>query len=423
MIPPRLTKFLLATLILIGVFILRPANAHFARAEPEDHWPVIQYALVTQGLNRPVHIANAGDGSDRLFIVEQAGRVRIFKGSLWAADFLDIRGRVRAPGNNNGGSEEGLLSVAFPPNFAARRYFYVYYTNRNGDNQVSRFHLTANPDIADPSSEELILYINHPTYGNHNGGQLAFGPDGKLYIATGDGGSGGDPPGNAQNPASLLGKILRIEVGIDLPPAPSTEIKLFLPAVSQGSHGSLMTGYRIPPNNPFVGVAGYRQEIWATGLRNPWRFSFDTLTGDLYIADVGQELAEEIDFQSAASAGGENYGWNIMEGDDCYNAPTCNQQGLTMPVFTYPHTEGNCSVTGGHVYRGAAQSGLQGIYFFADFCSGKLWGRRQESGNWAINPFPDTPYWFSSFGQDEDGELYFTDMFAGAIYKILAAAP
>ena len=408
--------------IVIAAIFFMSAPSPFARAQPEDDWPAIGYSLVVAGLNRPVHIANAGDGSQRLFIVEQIGRVRIFAGSLQSPAFLDIRGRVSAPGSG-GESEEGLLSIAFPPDFTIKRYFYVYYTNKAHDNQVSRFHMTSNSNLADPDSEELILYLNHPNFNNHNGGQLAFGPDGYLYIGTGDGGGGGDPGGNAQNPASLLGKLLRIDVEIELAQPPPTGMKTFLPFVFQGSPGSASPGYSIPVDNPFVGVVGYRDEIWALGLRNPWRFSFDSANGDLYIADVGQLEVEEIDHQSASSPGGENYGWNIMEGGECYISPTCDPTGLTPPVFTYTHAAGHCSVTGGHVYRGAAQAGMQGIYFLADFCSGVIWGLRQEGGDWIWSQLVDTPFNIASFGLDEDGELYFTDLFGGSVYTLIEENP
>ncbi len=297
------TKVKCTFLIFIVLLILSAYKAsHFASAQPVATWPAISYSLVVQGLSRPVHITHAGDSSGRMFIVEQAGYVRIFDGNLKNTAFLDISDRIKG-----GTGEEGLLSIAFPPGYGAKGYFYAYYTNKGGDNQVSRFHLSPDPNLADPNSEELIIFLNHPTNTNHNGGQIAFGPDGYLYIATGDGGGSGDPSNNAQNPASLLGKLLRIDVELEqLPPSPG-DVKVYLPYISNNASGGAGLNYLIPHDNPFVGMSGYREEIWAMGLRNPWRFSFDTLTGDLYIGDVGQNKVEEIDFQNTSSSGGENY--------------------------------------------------------------------------------------------------------------------
>jgi glucose/arabinose dehydrogenase len=283
-----------------------------------------------EGFSSPVHITHAADGSGRLFVVEQSGRIRIIKGSgTLPVPFLDISDRVSCCG------EQGLLSVAFPPDYAIKGHFYVNHTNLSGDTVVARYRVSADPDVADAATEEILLTIAQP-FANHNGGQLAFGPDGYLYIGTGDGGSGGDPLNNGQNTDVLLGKLLRIDVEAGVAP------------------------YGIPPTNPYRLRAGYRPEIWALGLRNPWRFSFDRLTGDLYIGDVGQNMYEEINFQPAASAGGENYGWRIMEGFHCYNPAACNPTGLTLPVLEYEHNQGNCSVTAGGVYRGSFHPNLFG---------------------------------------------------------------
>ncbi|MCU0579336.1 MAG: PQQ-dependent sugar dehydrogenase [Desulfobacterota bacterium] len=375
---------------------------------------------VNSGLSQPVHITHAGDGSGRLFVVEQAGRIRVIVGGvLQPTPFLDITGRVKFAG------EEGLLSAAFPPGFSGKRYFYVYYTNLNGDNRVSRFHLDPTTGLGDPTREDLIIYFNHPTYANHNGGQTAFGPDGFLYIGTGDGGGGGDPLGNAQNPGSLLGKVLRIAVE---PPGPSGvpgPLKTYLPLVFRGSP---VSGYSIPPDNPFVNVPGYRPEIWALGLRNPWRFSFDRQTGDLYIGDVGQGEWEEVNFQPAGLLTGRNYGWNIMEGAHCYLSLTCNQTGLTLPVAEYPHTlithdDNGCSITGGFVYRGPGNPDLQGIYFFGDYCTGRIWGLRQNAGVWQQQELLVTAHNISTFGEDEAGNLYYADRTGGIIYRVEQVAP
>jgi len=362
-----------------------------------------------------VHITHAGDDSGRLFIVEQDGRIRIlFSGNLLSPAFLDIHSRVLSPEDGANHGEEGLLSIAFPPGFGSGKdYFYIYYTNVNGNNQVSRFHLTADPNMADSSSEELILLFQHPGQSNHNGGQLIFGLDGYLYIGTGDGGGGGDPGENAQDLAELLGKLLRIDVEPPVTSPGDQPFHIFLPIAQGGSNQK----YSIPSSNPFRNVPGARPEIWALGLRNPWRFSFDRQTHDLYIGDVGQDTWEEVDFQPASSTGGENYGWDNMEGEACYEPMTnCNQNGMTLPVNVYPH-DPECSVTGGYVYRGNDYLSLRGIYFFADYCSGRIWGLQRD--NWADrHDFLDTSHNISSFGEDQSGELYLTTQ-GGNIYLIV----
>jgi glucose/sorbosone dehydrogenase len=354
-------------------------------------WPYLTPTRVAGGFDLPVHVTHAGDGSGRLFVVEQRGRIRILNGGVpLATPFLDIVSRVTCCG------EMGLLSVAFPPGYAGKGYFYVDYTttiNNQLKSVVARYHLTGNPDVADPNSEEVVLTVDQP-FANHNGGQLAFGPDGFLYVSLGDGGSAGDPGNRAQNPGELLGKILRIDVESGVAP------------------------YAVPSTNPFVGVAGYRPEIWALGLRNPWRLSFDRLKGDLWIGDVGQGAWEEIDFQPAASIGGENYGWRVMEGAHCFNPSTgCNQTGLVLPVAEYSHGVG-CSVTGGMVHRNAAEAALDGIYFFGDYCSGRIWGLRPAGPGWQVKLLLDSPFNISSFGEDEAGRLYLADLASGTVYRL-----
>jgi glucose/arabinose dehydrogenase len=293
------------------------------------------------------------------------------------------------------GNEEGLLSVAFPPDYATKKHFYVYYTNNNGDLVIARYGLL-NDNQADPNSEQLVLMISHPDFSNHNGGQLAFGPnDGYLYAGIGDGGSGGDPNNNGQNTAAFLGKILRLDVETGNP-----------------------NSYTIPSTNPFTQTGIHRGEIWALGVRNPWRFSFDRQTGDLYIGDVGQNIYEEIDFQAAASGGGQNYGWKTMEGAHCFGSTTCDQTGLTLPVAEYTHSDG-CSVTGGFVYRGQTFPELQGIYLYADYCSGKVWGLRFVGGNWQNTQLLSTTHSISTFGEDEAGNLYLTSYGTGEIYQVI----
>ena len=313
------------------------------------------------------------------------------------APFLDLASLN--PPRLVAGGEQGLLSVAFPPGFAAKRYFYVDYTRSpDGATVVARYRVSVgDANVADPASEEVILTIPQP-FANHNGGQLAFGPDGYLYIGMGDGGSGGDPLNNGQSPGTLLGKLLRIDVESGTVP------------------------YGVPPDNPFVGVAGFRPEIWALGVRNPWRFSFDRLTGDLYIGDVGKGTFEEIDFQPAGNPGGQNYGWNIMEGDRCYPPGTvgCNRTGLALPVFVYDHSLG-CSVTGGHVYRGSAIPSLQGVYLFGDLCSTRIWGIRKNGAAWDNAVLADsTTLTITTFGEDESGNVYVANYANGELLKILS---
>jgi glucose/arabinose dehydrogenase len=345
------------------------------------------------GLQEPVHITSAKDGSNRLFVVEQAGQIQIVQaGKTLKKPFLDISDRIAA------GGEQGLLSVAFPPDYARKKHFYVYYTNKAGNLTIARYRLTANANVADPRSEQVILTVNHPSNSNHNGGQLAFGGDGFLYVGTGDGGGGGDPANNAQNPNSLLGKLLRLDVE-------SPKVKT----------------YAIPKTNPFTNSKdrsnSVRDEIWALGLRNPWRFSFDRKTNDLYIGDVGQGAYEEVDFQRSTSAGGQNYGWKIREGKHPFDTSIAAPAGLVSPVAEYDHSQGS-SITGGFVYRGIANPRLQGLYIYGDFVSGNLWGLRKTTKGWQNKRLLNTSLNISTFGEDEQGNLYVADYSQGDIYQI-----
>ena len=400
--------------IAVGL-LLSLSSSPTSASKTDVVWPDIELAEYINGLNQPVHISHAGDGSGRLFVVEQPGRIRIVENdTLQSTPFLDITDRVHYSG------EQGLLSVAFPPDYETNGQFYVYYTNKNSDNQVSRFTVSENADFVDPNSETLILNIAHPGRDNHNGGQIAFGPDGYLYVGPGDGGGTGDPDDNGQDPTSLLGKILRIDVEFMTPTPSDAPYRMHMPIVF-GSMDPKPT-YRIPADNPFVDTPGYRDEIWALGLRNPWRFSFDSGTGDLYIADVGQFSYEEIDFQPTSSNGGENYGWHIMEGAHCYDSPTCDMSGLTLPVAEYAHTP-DCSITGGHVYRGNQNTSMQGFYFFGDYCTGRIWAMIKDTGTWQIKDILNSPYSISTFGEDEMGGLYLADLDGGGIYKINETIP
>ena len=384
-----LTSALLLTLIAFPTHPRALAQPRISTAS----WPKIKTTPFASGFDRPVHLTHAGDGSGRVFVVEQRGRLRIVKnGEILPTPFLDIRDRVDCC------SERGLLSLVFPDNYTKKRYFYVYYIDLNKDTVVARFHTSSqNPDVADPDSEEIILTVEQP-FINHNGGQLAFGPDGYLYVGLGDGGSGGDPFNNGQKTNTLLGKILRIDVE------------------------SGETPYAIPDDNPYVNNPDYRPEIWALGLRNPWRFSFDRGTGDLYIADVGQDLYEEVNYQPAKSSGGENYGWRIMEGFHCFESPNCDTTGLTLPVWEYDHSVG-CSITGGFVYRGSAFPDMAGIYFYGDYCSGRIWGLRKTAGGWENEQLLDTSFFITSFGQDEAGEIYALDLKNGGVHRLVSTSP
>ena len=342
---------------------------------------------VADGFERPVVITHAHDA--RLFVVEQGGVVQLVKdGAVQRAPFLDITDRVRA------GGERGLLGLAFPTDHAATGRFYAYYTDRDGNSVLSRFSLAGEPDRADPGSEEVLLRVEQP-YSNHNGGQLAFGPDGYLYLGLGDGGSGGDPLGAGQRLDTLLGKLLRLDVAVD-------------------------DGYAIPADNPFAATDGARPEIWAYGLRNPWRFSFDRETGDLYIADVGQNAYEEINLQPAGSQGGENYGWNTMEAEHCFEpARDCDTSGLVLPIFSYPHgPQWGSSITGGYRYRGENVRALQGAYVFGDFSSGRVWALREDGGTWTAEPLFEDGFPLSTFGEDAAGELYLADYARGIVYRV-----
>jgi glucose/arabinose dehydrogenase len=344
----------------------------------------VELRPVAEGFVDPVYLTHAGDGSGRLFVVEQAGVIRIIReGRILPTPFLDIRDRVTA------GGEMGLLSVAFHPRYASNGRFFVNYTTEYGPRRtvIAEYRLSAGGlDVAD-RTERVILEIAQP-FRNHNGGLNLFGPDGMLYIGMGDGGSGGDPLNNGQRLDTLLGKLLRIDIDQGVP-------------------------YQVPPDNPFVRRAGVLGEIWAYGLRNPWRFSFDRASGRLFLGDVGQNRWEEIDLIER----GGNYGWNIMEGAHCFRPSTgCDRRGLMLPIAEYPTSDG-CAVTGGYVYRGSRNPLLAGRYIFGDYCGGQIWTLRETAGRWRMERLRSTQLRISSFGEDEAGELYVVDHL-GPIFRL-----
>ena len=361
--------------------------------EPPVTPPITNVSLavevVASGLSNPVHLTAPANDS-RLFVVEQPGRIRIISGgTVVPTPFLDITSKVRS------GGEQGLLSMAFDPRYATNGFFYVNYTDLQGHTRVERYRVSSNANVADPASARQILFVEQP-YSNHNGGHIVFGPDGMLYIAMGDGGAGGDPQNRAQDRTNLLGDLLRIDV-------------------SQGDP------YAIPSSNPFFAQSSARNEIWAYGLRNPWRIAFDRVDNLLYVADVGQNAIEEINVVPA-TAGGINYGWRIMEGRNCFNpSSNCNQTGLTLPAVTYTHAEG-CSVTGGLVYRGSRIPAIRGHYFYSDWCQGWIKSFRYANGGatdqrtWNVGSIGNV----LSFGEDATGEMYVLSQ-NGRVYRFISS--
>jgi hypothetical protein len=358
--------------------------------------PVAQVAslaarLVVSGLRNPLDLQSVPGDRRRLYVVEQGGRIRVVRdGQLSAAPFLDVSDRISS------GGERGLLGLAFHPRFAANGRLFVNYTDRAGDTHLAEFR-AGSADAADPASERTLLVVAQP-FANHNGGGLAFGNDGMLYAGLGDGGSGGDPLGNGQRLDTLLGKMLRLDVDAGTP-------------------------YAVPADNPFRATAGARPEIWAYGLRNPFRFGFDRASGDLYLGDVGQGAREEVDLGLAARRGGENYGWNVTEGTLCYQpASGCNRSGQTLPVYEYGHDQG-CSITGGIVYRGCRMPSLAGSFFFGDYCRGFVRSLRVAGGQasdvreWPLSGIGSV----SAFGVDADGEPYVVD-YDGEVYALEPAS-
>ena len=382
----------IARLFVLGVSLLLASTAVIAAQEagtPDAAIPELE--LVVGGLAEPVFVTNAAD--DRLFVVERQGVIRIVTdGNVLDTTFLDITDRV-----GSDSSEQGLLGLAFPSNHAETGLFYVDYTDLNGDTVVSRFQVSVDSDRADPTTEEVVLTQDQPAW-NHNGGMIAFGPDGYLYIGLGDGGGQGDPDGNGQRADTWLGKILRINVDPD----------------SSGNQT-----YSVPDDNPYVGDEDALPEIWASGLRNPWRFSFDRETGDLWIADVGQNEFEEVNV-IGPNDGGANFGWNLVEGPSCFADSDCNPASFVEPVFTYTHSSGDgCSATGGYVSHGQDFADLNGVYLFADYCTGKLWRLFPDgAGGYDVSDPIETGLNVSSFGEGADGRLYVVDL-SGGVYELV----
>jgi glucose/arabinose dehydrogenase len=385
------------SVILILVILTLPVSTGKAVTISAPIPKNIKFETVATGLVDPLFVTHAGDGSNRLFVVQRDGRILIHKnGALNPAPFLDISALLSSDGR-----EQGLLGLAFDPNYESNGTFYIVYTAVSYAVTLARYHVSSDPDLADPTG--AVLLSIDKTHTNHNGGMITFGPDGYLYMSVGDGGGAGDPDNNAQDRTTLLGKILRLDV-------------------------SGAGAYSIPPGNPFYNNPNpsIKKEIWSYGLRNPWRFSFDRGTGDLYIGDVGQDAQEEINFQPAGANGGQNYGWRILEGNLCYLSATCTPPaGYVPPVAVYDHGPNDsigCSVTGGYVYRGSNFPSLEGIHVYGDFCQGKIWGlTRNASNQWVSTLMTDTDYLITSFGEDEQGELYLLD-FGGSLLHIVEAA-
>lgn len=371
-------------------FVLLALVSAVSSGSAQEYAPTsgLRLELVASGLQSPVHLT-APSNDPRLFIVEQPGRIRIVHdGQLVATPFLDLRSKISS------GGERGLLSVAFHPEYAANGFLFVNYTDRQGNTQVERYRVSSDPNVADPASAKRILTVQQP-FANHNGGLNLFGPDGMLWIGMGDGGSGGDPQNNGQKRTTLLGKMVRIDVNGGDP-------------------------YSVPADNPYPNQADILPEIWALGLRNPWRFAFDRATNLLYIADVGQDQREEINIVTIGQ-GGYNFGWRIMEGSRCFQPANCQRVGLTLPAVEYSHADG-CSVTGGYVYRGSRVPSIVGHYFFADYCDGWVRSFKYQDGTvsekreWAVGDVGSV----LSFGEDARGELYLL-VDRGRVYRFAAA--
>jgi len=402
----------------MAILLTVPATPSGAQGPADLRW-----TLVSAGFDRPITVRHAGDGSSRLFVVEQSGRIRVITaaGQLLGAPFLDISTLVDSTQN-----EQGLLGLAFHPSYATNGRFFVSYTRDPGAgldrSVIAEYRVSSgNPDIADPSSARTILELEQFA-SNHNGGNILFGLDGFLYIGLGDGGAYNDtsgPGNNAQTLSRLLGSFLRIDIDQPTPASGTADYCGINPN----------SAYRVPTGaggNPFAGGSGDCDEIWTFGWRNPWRFSFDRRTGDILVGDVGQNSQEEVSFMAAGSAGGENFGWSCMEGFETPNFHACAAGPLEPPLLDYDHSSadpnigsGNCAVTGGYRYRGSRIAGFDGVYVFGDFCTGRIWFATEGApGSWSFSLWQDTGFSIASFGEDEAGEIYLTDFNSNAIYRL-----
>jgi len=385
-------RLLLLVLLLIGSSALAQEEEPLLYRDSIPAVDTLEFETVVDGLTRPLYLTHAGDGSGRLFILEQGGLIKVWNGEETTI-FMDISGLVSQEALGTGYTERGLLGLAFHPDYAENGTFFVNYTDTAGVTNIARYQVSDNPDVADTGTAEIIFTENQP-YANHNGGHMAFDADGYLYIALGDGGSAGDPLNAGQNPNMLLGTIMRLDVDAEI-------------------------GYAIPEDNPFVGSDEGADEVWSYGWRNPWRFSFDRVTDDMYIGDVGQAQWEELNFESADSAGGLNYGWNLFEASTVY-AGGGDPAVMVQPFAEYNHNSG-CSVTGGYVYRGEALPDWEGVYFYSDYCTGVMWtAYRTDAETWVSDILTDTDYQVSSFGEDESGEMYVVH-YGGSVLKIVPA--
>ncbi|MGB1286679.1 MAG: PQQ-dependent sugar dehydrogenase [Aggregatilineales bacterium] len=381
--------------LLVGLLILPLSAQEDSVTTTRDTAPsasVFQTITVMNGLSRPLFLTHAGDDSGRLFLVQQGGVIYVVDGETYEQRvFLDVSNLVTSSANGGGYTEQGLLGLAFHPKYSENGMFFIYYTDASGNTAIARYRVSDDASVADAASGEI--FFTHPQpFGNHNGGHMAFGADGYLYVSLGDGGAANDPLGSGQNPTTLLGSILRLNVDAE-------------------------TDYTIPEDNPFVGSDAGADEVWSYGLRNVWRFSFDSATGDIYIGDVGQNQYEEINFEPADSPGGVNYGWNAFEASTVFNQ-NVSAENAVMPVAEYNHSEG-CSITAGYIYRGDAIPELQATYLYSDYCTGRVWyAYRDVDESWQYDTLFETGNQVSSFGEDESGELYIID-YSGAVMKIV----
>jgi glucose/arabinose dehydrogenase len=382
---PPLTSLLVLIVLLLALAVPAMVSAGGSFS--------IGLAQRASGLSALTQVTNAGDGSNRLFLVEQRGTIRVYEdGKLKSGYFMDIRSKVED------GGERGLLGLAFDPDFDTNHRIFVYYTRNGGDVVLSRYTTNSAGTNVDEGTHSPLLLIEHSSATNHNGGALVFGPDGFLYVGIGDGGGTGDPGNDAQQPSkNFLGKILRIN--------------------PDGSGGGDFDRYSIPASNPLFGGDPDNDEVWAWGLRNPWRIAFDRVTDELFIADVGQSKWEEINREPGGFGGGRNYGWRVMEGKHCYHASSCSLSGDTLPIAEYSHSGGNCSITGGHVYRGSLEPQLAGHYVFADWCSGKIWSMPHDGDGSDKVVRRDSSQHITSFGESEGGEIYAVTS-NGRLYRV-----